>query len=188
MPSSPERPLQVVTWWLQSGSRLWDVGVFPNMNCTEMLSPSWEGPELVPVGFSDGLRNRPQTGLWAQGVVDSGWQEPRVPHPVPFLPPALIRDFPSAPPQEALCRGGMIITGLAAKAAPGRRWLSPGFLLSPVREAEGTGAWSNLTNRLWVPLPQWSFPRRFNAGDPGLIPGSGRSLEKEMANHSSTLT
>ena len=26
-----------------------------------------------------------------------------------------------------------------------------------------------------------------NAGDPGLIPGSGRSLEKEMATHSSTL-
>ena len=27
-----------------------------------------------------------------------------------------------------------------------------------------------------------------NAGDPGSIPGSGRSLEKEMATHSSTLT
>ena len=26
-----------------------------------------------------------------------------------------------------------------------------------------------------------------NAGDPGLIPGSGRSLEKEMATHSSIL-
>ena len=26
-----------------------------------------------------------------------------------------------------------------------------------------------------------------NAGEPGLIPGSGRSLEKEMATHSSTL-
>ena len=26
-----------------------------------------------------------------------------------------------------------------------------------------------------------------NAGDPGSIPGSGRSLEKEMATHSSTL-
>ena len=26
-----------------------------------------------------------------------------------------------------------------------------------------------------------------NAGDQGLIPGSGRSLEKEMATHSSTL-
>ena len=26
-----------------------------------------------------------------------------------------------------------------------------------------------------------------NVGDPGLIPGSGRSLEKEMATHSSTL-
>ena len=26
-----------------------------------------------------------------------------------------------------------------------------------------------------------------NAGDPGLIPGSGRSLEKEMATHSSVL-
>ena len=126
MPSSPERPLQVVTWWLQSGSRLWDVGASLNMNCTEMLSLSWVAPELVPVGFSDGLRNRPQTGLWAQGVVDSGWQEPRVPHLVPFLPPALIRDFPSAPPQEALCTGGMIIPDLAARAAPGRRWLSPG--------------------------------------------------------------
>ena len=28
----------------------------------------------------------------------------------------------------------------------------------------------------------------YNAGDPGLIPGSGRSLEKEMATHSSTIT
>ena len=27
----------------------------------------------------------------------------------------------------------------------------------------------------------------YNAGDPGLIPGLGRSLEKEMATHSSTL-
>ena len=27
----------------------------------------------------------------------------------------------------------------------------------------------------------------YNAGDPGLIPGSGRSLEKEMATHSSSL-
>ena len=27
----------------------------------------------------------------------------------------------------------------------------------------------------------------FNAGDPGSIPESGRSLEKEMATHSSTL-
>ena len=26
-----------------------------------------------------------------------------------------------------------------------------------------------------------------NAGEPGLIPGSGRSLEKEMATHSSSL-
>ena len=26
----------------------------------------------------------------------------------------------------------------------------------------------------------------YNAGDPGSIPGSGRSLEKEMATHSST--
>ena len=30
-----------------------------------------------------------------------------------------------------------------------------------------------------------AFP--YNAGDPGLIPGWGRSLEKEMAAHSSTL-
>jgi len=27
----------------------------------------------------------------------------------------------------------------------------------------------------------------YNSGDPGLIPGSGRSPEKEMATHSSTL-
>ena len=27
----------------------------------------------------------------------------------------------------------------------------------------------------------------YSVGDPGLIPGSGRSLEKEMATHSSTL-
>ena len=27
----------------------------------------------------------------------------------------------------------------------------------------------------------------YNAGDPGLIPGSGSSLEKEKATHSSTL-
>ena len=27
----------------------------------------------------------------------------------------------------------------------------------------------------------------YNAGDPGLIPGEGRSLEKEMATHSSIL-
>ena len=56
-----------------------------------------------------------------------------------------------------------------------------------MREAEEMGAWSNFTNRLWVPLPQWSFRRRFNAGDLGLIPGSGRSPEKEMANHFSIL-
>jgi len=31
-------------------------------------------------------------------------------------------------------------------------------------------------------------PSAYNAGDPGLIPGSGRfPLEKEMATHSSTL-
>ena len=41
---------------------------------------------------------------------------------------------------------------------------------------------------------RWGFPggsdgkaSACSAGDPGLIPGPGRSLEKEMATHSSTL-
>ena len=38
-------------------------------------------------------------------------------------------------------------------------------------------------------LPQWLMNKESvcNAGDPGLIPGSGRSLEEEMATHSSVL-
>ena len=43
-------------------------------------------------------------------------------------------------------------------------------------------------------FPNLNFPggsdgkaSAYNAGDLGLIPGSGRSLEKEMATHSSTL-
>ena len=41
----------------------------------------------------------------------------------------------------------------------------------------------------WCVLPYVSDSKESicNAGDPGLIPGSGRSLEKEMATHSSTL-
>ena len=38
------------------------------------------------------------------------------------------------------------------------------------------------------PVPQMVKASAYNAGDPGLIPGSGRfPLEKEMATHSSTL-
>ena len=41
----------------------------------------------------------------------------------------------------------------------------------------------------WCVLPYVSDSKESacNAGDPGLIPGSGRSLEKEMATHSSIL-
>ena len=74
------------------------------MTFAELLSHSWVSPELVPLSFSDGLRNRGQTGLWAQGAVDSGWQEPRLPHPVPFLPPALIRLPISSSPRSPLYR------------------------------------------------------------------------------------
>ena len=48
---------------------------------------------------------------------------------------------------------------------------------------------------MWLKgLPRWGFPggsvgraSAYNAGDPGLIPGSEDPLEKEMATHSSIL-
>ena len=47
----------------------------------------------------------------------------------------------------------------------------------------------NMLSRLVIGFPGGSEDKASacNAGDPGLIPGLGRSLEKDMANHSSIL-
>ena len=52
------------------------------------------------------------------------------------------------------------------------------------------GTYLNVLKAIYdKPFPSGSVGKESacNAGDQGLIPGSGRSLEKEMATHSSTL-
>ena len=57
---------------------------------------------------------------------------------------------------------------------------------------EGGASWCHF--QLWFNIHDGSFPGGSdskepvcNAGDPGLIPGWGKSLEKRMATHSSIL-
>ena len=47
--------------------------------------------------------------------------------------------------------------------------------------------YTNYDEQFYVPGGSDGKASACNAGDPGSIPGSGRSLEKEMAIHSSTL-
>ena len=85
--------------------------------------------------------------------------------------------------------------GLDSFTAEGWAWVQS--LVGELRSRKLCGAAKNLKIKqdLVVPLClYWDFPSGLdgkvsacNAGDPGSIPGSGRSLEKEVATHSSIL-